>query len=211
MKTLIILGIVVLLLSFSACTTAGQNTITISSTTAIPSGNYDGDVIMVPLTPIPASTPVGFSGNQTQEAYDDIVPTPGGFAYRANVHQQGVPDKWPPVQTTTEKLNNTNGTISLTFRSEIETKAGEIRYNLFEVSKLGDPFAASTLILYSGPLPDGIDLVDYGGGGRPGVAQAVFAIYISPDISPGQYSFYIGVNFNGVYYGTVPCTLTVIQ
>jgi len=62
-------------------------------------------------------------------ANDDIVYPPGGFTYRANVHQQGEPD-WPPIQQTEVTLDALSGTVDIQYRDYIETEAGETRNNI---------------------------------------------------------------------------------
>jgi hypothetical protein len=140
------------------------------------------------------------------EAPDDIVHTPGGDAYRANVHQAGVPDKWPSIQTVIAERNN----LQIQYRADIETRAGETRNNIIAVYG-GEAVFDSKLALYSSVLPDGIKLTDVGGGGRPGMLLAVVAIEISPSVIPGQYTFLFSVEIDGKDYGTFPCTINVIK
>jgi hypothetical protein len=70
------------------------------------------------------------------EAPDDIVPTLGGPAYRANVHQQGVENPWPPINTTKVTISSSfeADTVHIRYRDYIETKAGEPRYNIVLIS-----------------------------------------------------------------------------
>lgn len=156
-------------------------------------------------TPIPNK---GFLPQPIEtEAPDDIVHTPGGDAYRANVHQMGVPDKWPSIQS----VYVTPGDINIHYRSSIETKAGEIRNNIISVYNNEGQFIDNDLSLYSVAVPDGISLTDIGGGGRPGMLLTVLAIEISLGVTSGQYSFQIGIQIDGEDYGTIPCTVQVIE
>jgi len=60
-------------------------------------------------------------------------------------------------------------------------------------------------------VPEGIGLTQVGGGGRPGILLTVLMIEISPEVPPGEYTFEIGIEINGQDYGTVPCTLYIIE
>src|SRR4030067_2381647 len=51
---------------------------------------------------------------------DDIVYPPGGYSYRANVHQAGLPD-WPPVLATEITINALGGTLRVKDADYIET------------------------------------------------------------------------------------------
>lgn len=143
------------------------------------------------------------------EAADDIIPTPGGGAYRANVHHQGVENPWPPIESTSVVLGSGADTLNIGYRDYIETEAGEIRNNIIRVGKEGGLFD-SRLALYSVDVPTGIELTDGGRGvGLPGALGAVLVIEIFSDVTPGQYTFEIGLEIDGRDYGTVPCTIEV--
>jgi len=181
MKKLVVLGVIAVLLVSLFLSACGGKTLVSSST-----------------LPSPTST----------EAPDDIVITPGGSAYRANVHQQGVPDKWPPVQTIDVTLNDFN----IEYRASIETKAGEIRNNIIFIWGKVNPFSFdSELTLYSSDVPDGIVISDADGGGRPGILLGVLAIKVNPDVPAGQYSFKIGIVIDSKDYGTIPCIIKVVK
>ncbi|GAI32617.1 unnamed protein product, partial [marine sediment metagenome] len=74
-KLLSIMALLVILLAVTACPSGGEGH------TPIPIEDWS----------LPA---VGI-----EEVPDDIVSTPGGIAYRANVHQQGVENPWPPIES----------------------------------------------------------------------------------------------------------------
>ena len=146
-----------------------------------------------------------------EEAPDDIVPTPGALAYRANVHQQGVENPWPPIESTEVVLGSGADALNISYRDYIETLAGETRNNIIHVWKEGGLFD-SRLRLYSVAVPDGIGLTDGGRGvGLPGATGAVLVIEVGPDVAPGQYAFEIGIELNGKDYGTIPCTIEVLE
>jgi hypothetical protein len=143
------------------------------------------------------------------EAPDDIVITPGGIAYRANVHHQGEENPWPSIKGSNVTLSNWFSEINLNYREHIETGAGETRNNIFRVSRESG-FHEGNLNLYAASIPSGIELTQRIGGVMPGILLAVLVIEISPDVAPGQYSFEIGLEVNGRDYGTVPCTIEVV-
>jgi len=144
--------------------------------------------------------------NTVTEAPDDIVHTPGGDAYRANVNGSGPGELIPDIQT----VNVTLKDLNINYRSNIETKAGETRNNILFIWK-EDGIFNNELVLYSVTVPEGIRLSDVGGAGRPGILLTVLAIAISEDVTPGQYTFQIGIEINGEDYGTIPCTVSVIE
>jgi hypothetical protein len=158
-------------------------------------------------SPIPTGDLLPATG---EEAPDDIVFTPGGTAYRANVHQVGEENPWPPVEITMVVLVNGSSEISVWYRDYIETAAGEVRNNILEVWRSEQPLLDSSLNLYSIDVPAGIELTDVGGSAFPGVIATVLVIEVSPDVEPGQYAFEIGLEIDGDDYGTVPCTIEVL-
>ena len=158
-------------------------------------------------TPIPTKDLFPAVGEQ---APDDIVPTPGGVAYRANVHQQGVENPWPPIESVEVELGSGSNAVNVKYRDYIETKAGQTRNNIFYVRRRGG-FWDSRLNLYAVDIPSSIKVFQEGGGGLPGTLASVLVIEISKDVKPGQYTFEIGVEINGKDYGTVPCTIRVLE
>lgn len=174
--------------------------IVLTALTACQSGDNDKH------TPIPSGSlppPAGL------EAPDDIVPTPGGYAYRANVHQMGEPDKWPPIQSANVTLGSGSEALNVNYRDYIETKAGETRNNIIFLWKERGLFDEK-LELYSVDVVEGIRLTNEGGGGRPGILLNVLVVEISPEVAAGQYIFQIGIKVDGKDYGTIPCAVNVI-
>ena len=57
----------------------------------------------------------------TAQRPDDIVPTPGGPAYRANVIEQGKKNPWPRIPVETVKLTDD---ISIEYRAVIDMPPG---------------------------------------------------------------------------------------
>jgi hypothetical protein len=163
-------------------------------------------------TTIPTAelTPPPVCAEETEEAPDDIVVTPGGLAYRANVHHQGEENPWPPVKSTRTTLKHWFSEINVRYRDHIETRAGETRTNIFQVSREGG-LHGSRMNLYATNIPPGIELTQYMDGGLIGTLGAILIITLAQDIEPGQYSFEIGLKINRWDYGTVPCTIEVVE
>jgi hypothetical protein len=157
-----------------------------------------------------------------EEAADDIMPAPGfGPAYRANVHQQGVENPWPSIETTDVVLGSGSNEAHITYRDNIETKAGETRNNIIMVIIPNENNIIRLLLtpnknvrslnLYSNNVPAGISLIDAMRWGGPNSMASVLVIEISQDVPTGQYTFEIGLEINGKDYGTVPCTIKVLE
>jgi len=148
-----------------------------------------------------------------QEAPDDIVGTPAGVAYRTNVRSiENIGKEYPgpPIKNTHVTLSHWFSEINVTYRHPIETKAGETRNSIFRVSREGG-FDEGRLNLYATSIPPGIELTQNMSAGMIGTLAAVLVIEISPDAAPGQYNFEIGLEINGWDYGTVPCTIEVVE
>jgi len=145
------------------------------------------------------------------EAADDIVPTPGGGTYRANLHQQGVENPWPPINTS--KVTISSGfeadEVYIRYRDYVETEVGESRNNIVFVS-IGNR-AVGSLELYTVDLPAGMEVTEGMRWHGPGPISVVLVTEISPDVEPGRYSFGIGIEVDGKDYGTIPCTIEVID
>ena len=159
-------------------------------------------------TPIPTTSVSTVSG---EEAADDIIFTPGGPVYRANLHQQGVTNPWLPIESSEVVLSDNINIINLRYREYIETRAGESRNNILAFRIPGGDISHS-LDLYTGYIPSGIDVKESMRGGRPfGIITPVLIIEIAHDVKPGEYTFEIGLEIGSRDYGTVPCTIKVIE
>jgi hypothetical protein len=147
---------------------------------------------------------------ETEEAPDDIMSVPGGGpAYRANVHHQGVENPWPSIEITEAFLGSGSNEAHITYRSYIETKAGETRNNVIKV--IMPDQEVRSLSLYASDIPEGITLTDSMQWSGHSARASVLTIEISPDVAPGQYDFEIGLEINGWDYGAVPCTVEVTE
>ena len=163
------------------------------------------------------SSPAGPAGPPAP-AGDDIVIPPGGFTYRANVHQQGQPD-WPPIQENEVTIETPSGTLDVKYRDYIETKAGETRNNIIFLNANNSPELSDPLqVNYDAAgLPDGItiqrDKEMYGGiGGQDrGSSRVVLQINIASYVKTGEYTFVIRLEYEGTDFGSLPCTIKVIE
>jgi len=138
------------------------------------------------------------------ERPDDIIPTPGGPQYRANVHQEGVENPWPPIETKEESLDEN---VICIYRTYIETKAGEARNNIIRVVTPGGDIRS--LSLHASNIPNGIEVKQGMEWHGPHSVAQVLIMEISQDIEPGQYTLEISVEIDGKSYGKVPCTIKV--
>ncbi len=160
------------------------------------------------------SIPIIPSSPVTEESPDDIVPTPGGSAYRANVHQPGIGNPWPSIETVEVQLGSGSNIFYVRYRNHIVTKAGETRHNIFNVRKESGFFqggGSSRLNLYINGTPSGLHLSQEGGGGLPGTLATVLAIEIPKAIKPDKYNLKIGLEIEGKDYGTILCTIEVVK
>jgi hypothetical protein len=157
--------------------------------------------------------PTGALPVSSVAAADDIVFTPGGGTYRANVTQEGQTNPWPPVPVAAAYWTKGKDTISVLYRPSIETKAGETHTDLLMVS--GPDTTGQTvykLEFYAADVPAGITITDSQAAvSRPGIQGTALVITFSPQIAPGEYNFKVGIKLDGKDYGTVPCMVTVTQ
>ncbi len=145
----------------------------------------------------------------TGEAPDDITHGPGGPGYRANFHQQGEENPWPPIKSNEVVLGDDADAAYVRYRSYIETKAGQVRNNIFSVripsKDIGD------VSIEVRDIPSGMEVNEgmkwYG----PRVIATVLEIEISRQVKPGEYVFDVSVKIDGKDYGTVPCAIKVLD
>ncbi len=154
----------------------------------------------------PAAPPYPVPG---EEAPDDIMLTPGGLAYRANSNQAGVPSPWRPIEMRTLFLGSGPDAPRVTYRDHIETRAGEARNNIVIAATPGQ--RGSTFDVYVAALPVGIDVEPGRRWSGPGKINQVLIVAASQDIDPGHYTFEIGLEIDGRDYGTLPCTIEVVE
>ncbi len=206
MKRLIILGIVILSVILLVPVSCNKTPVSESSPTP---------TLPPPLTQTP---PLGALPGTPGAANDDIVFPPGGFTYRANVHAQGQPSGWPPVAQTEVTLRRLIQTADITYRSYIETRAGETRNNIFYLEVGGYPGLDPLKVDYKAVnLPEGISVVRgeemYGGigGQNRKASRVVMQIYIAEGVVSSEYTFAFQVVIDGINFGSIPCTVKVLE
>jgi hypothetical protein len=166
---------------------------------------------------ISPTAPIGVPPGTAGAANDDIVFPPGGFTYRATVHQVDQPD-WPSIEQTEATLWNLTRIANITYRSYIETKAGETRNNILYLKIIGFPSLDPLKAAYeSVNLPEGFTLergeeMNGGIGGQDEKSsRIVMKINISEKVAPGEYTFQFKVMVDGAKFGSVPCTVKVLD
>jgi hypothetical protein len=197
--TLFILGSLV---AVSACSSSSPSSTTIIKTlppTTVTDA-FPANAVLIPTGDMPTST---------VQSPDDIVFTPGGPAYRANVHQQGVPDTWPSIPGVTSNFTSGNVTLWVYYRDVIPFKAGESHTDLIEAGG-GQAFMNSKLTLLMANVPDGFTVISTQNGmARPGVLDEILLITAGKSVAPGHYQFPIAVEVDGVYLCAVLCDIEV--
>ncbi|MDV2988920.1 MAG: hypothetical protein P3T54_01985 [Dehalogenimonas sp.] len=143
---------------------------------------------------------------------DDLVPTPGGLAYRALVASAEDTEYWPAVETNPVDLYRAQGRESLNYRKNIETAPGETHYSMFYLSRPSGFSAEEELNFYTADLPESIQLSQYGSGGLwlPGTLASALIITVSENIEPGEHSFEIGLRTSEFDYGRFPVRLKIV-
>jgi hypothetical protein len=163
--------------------------------------------LLIASTACAGETPPTYSSATPEpERPDDIVSTPGGPQYRANVHQAGIENPWPPVETEEVSLDED---VTCVYRAYIESEAGETRNNIVHVRTPGRDITDANLPI-SG-APPGIEVKQGMEWNGPRSIAQVLVMEISSDVPLGQYVLGIGIEINGRNYGTVPCTIEVID
>lgn len=141
------------------------------------------------------------------EAPDDLIPCPGGWAYRANVIEAGKPNPWPPVDVSAVAFDDN---VSVNYRSHIETAAGETRNNIVSVGVLlTTRYEPPEISLYITNTTTGIAVTQGDTYSRPGFSEQVLVVNISQAVNPGEYTFQIGMVVDGKDYGMLSCTINV--
>ncbi len=149
---------------------------------------------------------------EVKEAPDDLMTTPAGWMYRANVHEAGVTNPWPPVESVSVDLGDN---ISVNYRSYIETNAGETRNNIVDMLLPSDidsvPGINPNINLSTSNITTGIEIKNGDAWTKPGEVKAVLIADISKNVKPGEYTFDISVVIGGKDYGKLPCTINVTK
>ena len=146
---------------------------------------------------------------QGKGAPDDIVTTPDGPAYRANVHEVGKENPWPSIESKTIVLGEGVDAARITYRNYIETKAGEVRNNIFSVEIPQRDI--SDVALEVSNIPSVISIPEGEKWYGPRRIKIILVIEIFQQVKQGEYNFEVSVKIDGKAYGTVPCIIRVLE
>jgi hypothetical protein len=174
---------------------------------------------------------------QRAETYDDIVDCERFYTYRANCPYVGpkIGPNWEPgpdyIRGSEVSLSGCEFATSVGYRDHIETRAGEIRYNIFHIAlrpssvntdelvlrhkQTGEPIINYELKL-RGTSPD-VQVKKIGeeywglGGAIFGDKLFFLNIEISPQARPGDYTLHFIVDANGQNCGELPCVIQVTE
>lgn len=163
--------------------------------------------------PTPIPTTADCAGSEV-EAADDLIYTPGGPAYRANVQLGEVINPWPGIDSATVFLGagDDEFLIGLMYRNYIETRTGEARNLILYLSTSEEGAAIESVELSASGTPSKIKVAECMRYSGPQFRHIrVLSIEIAEDTAPGDYKFGIGFTINGTDYGTVSCTIKVID
>jgi len=174
-------------------------------------------LILLPLTACQAegetSSVVSLLESNTKaviESADDIVFTPGGYAYRANFHQQGVENPWTPIETANIEFKNNDETAYARYRDYIVTETGSTRNNIVNIMTPGNIEIGEVNPIITNENA-GIEVVQGDRRSGPATRSIVLEITALPDAQPGEYTFEIGVEIEGTEYGVLPCTIYLVE
>jgi hypothetical protein len=146
----------------------------------------------------------------TREAtYDDIMPTPGGPAYRANVIQAGEASPLQPVSVTSVVLGTDSSAPTLTYRNSINSKPGQIRFNILSVRYPNVMAVTANFRLVSAPASMQVsNVMDWHG---PFTQATILMMSIPDSIKDGSYTMEIAVTVNGKDYQNVSSVINVAK
>jgi hypothetical protein len=162
---------------------------------------------------------------QRVETYDDIVLCEHWYEYRANCRVPG-PDYIKEAEVT---LSGCKLAPRVTYRDHIETKAGEIRYNIFYVGLQDSSLRTEIGRIYvrTGKPPIDYKIKLLGTcpdiqvkkmredfpyiGSEVGDKLIYLMIEISPQLKPGDYTLHFIVEANGQNCGELPCIIHVTE
>jgi hypothetical protein len=198
MKKLAVIALVAVVMGLAGCVTTTPEIPGTTMTSVI----QTSQVVTSTLVP---SVSVTVPSSSSTMYPDDLVITPGGYAYRGNVQEQGKVNPWPSV--TVAQTSISAGTVS--YRDEITTNAGQVRNDIVTVASGTFQTGQHTLELYAAP-PAGFTLTRGDGAGLPGTMSVVLRIDVASGVAAGDYAFSIGVVVDGVLGGVVPVTVHVV-
>ena len=162
-------------------------------------------------------SPTTITTTSDSQPYDEAMITPDGWRYRADFPQYNL----PPIQQDNEIIGEPTNRAQITYRCNMESKAGETRTNIFYIDLLDvsmdfptTPATGIHVTLIASNIPNGIIFTQDGEGDEGAgwkLREELVHIQIAADAKPGEYTFQVTVNIDGIDYGQVPCTIKVIQ
>ena len=155
------------------------------------------------LNPIATVTSLT-AGEDTPEAVDF---TPGGPCIKISSQTAEAPTM--NLNFTTVTLDDNNPSSYVSYRDYITSTAGETRVNILRVTT--PEWQLESLELYTGEIPAGIEIVETMQWRGPRTIASVLSIAIAGDIEAGEYTLDIYIEIDGQSYGSVACTIQVIE
>jgi hypothetical protein len=192
-----------LMLSLSAAVGCGR--LNSNSTIQLITSLSSSDVPMLTSSAVPILTGINPAGTENS---DDVVNTPEGPVYRE-------------VDFRTEEvtIGEPSKPVQITYRSHIETKAGQTRNDIFylDLPKF-NPYLAHVVVTFGVvDQPSEMQIIQEPVEGMwivepPTGTSAVRVLQISVPMKmkPGTYAFALTVSIQGETYGKVPCTINVL-
>lgn len=146
---------------------------------------------------------------------ESIVETPGGPGYAGNT--AGVSTQpLDPVETTQATLVKDNVQVNITYRDTVKIWRSDTRPNIINMSMAGQTLSspgitANDVTLYTpgAPMYMSIASVMQWSGGLSN--SQVLMFQASEKMTTGKHTFKLGIMVKGVDYGTIPCTVEVIN
>ncbi len=202
MKKLLLAVVLSVLLLTGCGTTTTTPSATVTTSTVTTTRVVTGTLVPFVELPVPGPSSTMYP--------DDLVITPGGYAYRGNVSQEGQVNPWPHVETVITALTSGNETVTAFYRNDIVTNAGQVRNDLVILSGQAYFSGDHTLDLYGSGVPAGFTLNRYGSAGLMGQIGTDLRLDIASSVAPGDYSFSLGVVVDGAYLGALPIAVHVV-
>ncbi|MGA2159249.1 MAG: hypothetical protein ABSG90_08515 [Dehalococcoidia bacterium] len=161
------------------------------------------NISLEPGFEIPEGTPV-----QREPTYDDVVNTPNGIAYRSSIEGPGEIVFNTHVKGTQVSVGDG---FHVQYRDYIETKAGQIRYNIFTTwVRGGGTWTNSEIRLKLANKLNDIQVMNLGESIVISYS-VVLMLEIPPQIKSGDYKIGFLIFINGKYYGDLPCVIHVVE
>lgn len=199
MKKLLVIFIAAIFL-VSGCVTTTPS-VPATSTTSVIQTTETVTGTLVPFVEMPVPGP-------SSTMYpDDIVVTPGGYAYRGNVQEQGQVNPWPSIEVVTESLPA--GSVS--YRAEITTNAGQVRNNLIALTSETFRTGEHQMDVYAAGVPGDIKLERSAATGLQSQKVSWVRIDVPASTIPGDYVFTLALAVDGVFGGFLPVTVHVVS